>query len=68
MLKNKKKTTTIHININDETLELFDSAFPSCRRRFIQNAMDLALKNKELFDRIFFCDIIQNHGFNHSSI
>lgn len=59
MSKPTDKTVTVHTNIDREVLKTFDLSFPSCRRRFIENAMILANNNKEFFDRIFFKDIIK---------
>lgn len=54
----KEHTTTVHANIPDSVLKQFDSAYPSCRTRFISNAMRIAANNKTLFDKIFFCDLL----------
>lgn len=59
MSENQKKTTTVHTNINTELLNLFDKAYPACRRRFIENAMQLATTDKEFFDRVFFKDLLK---------
>lgn len=59
MLENKKKTTTVHTNIDSELLKIFDQAFPACRRRFIENAIQLATTDKEFFDRVFFKDLLK---------
>lgn len=55
-----RKTTTVHVNVPSDILELFDKAFPSCRSRFVNNALRLATSDRALFDRIFFCDIVEN--------
>lgn len=53
----KEHTTTVHVNIPDSILKQFDSVFPSCRTRFITNAMRIAANNKTVFDKIFFCNL-----------
>lgn len=60
MSKPTDKTTTVHVNIDKDVLRLFDEAYPSCRRRFIENAMKLATTDKIFFDKIFFKDIYSN--------
>lgn len=59
MSENKKKTTTVHTNVDSELLKIFDQAFPACRRRFIENAIQLATTDKEFFDRVFFKDLLK---------
>lgn len=59
MLESKKKTTTVHTNIDSELLQIFDQAYPACRRRFIENAIQLATTDKEFFDRVFFKDLLK---------
>lgn len=54
----KEHTTTVHANIPDSILNQFDAAYPSCRTRFISNAMRIAANNKTVFDKIFFCDLL----------
>lgn len=51
------KTTTLHINVSKKDIELFDKLYPSCRRRFVQNAIHLTLNDKVFFDKIFFNSI-----------
>lgn len=54
----KEHTTTVHTNIPDSVLKQFDLVYPSCRTRFITNAMRIAANNKAVFDKIFFCDLL----------
>lgn len=49
---------TVHTNIEKSIVELFDRQYKSCRTRFIQNAMKLACSDRNLFDKIFFCDLL----------
>lgn len=55
-----KNKTTIHVYMDKRIVEVFQQAYPHCRNRFIENAMRLALSDKNLFDRIFFYDILNN--------
>lgn len=62
-------TLTVHVNIDKQVLELFDRQYKSCRTRFIRNAMKLANKDRDLFDKIFFCDLLSNSDvINNNSI
>lgn len=58
--KKNYNTTTVHVNVNDSVLDIFDRMYPSCRTRFINNAMALANNDRNLFDKIFFKDIIKD--------
>lgn len=53
----KPKTSTIHINVPVDDLRRFDLAFPSAKRRFICNAIKMALNDKVFFDKVFFSDL-----------
>lgn len=59
MSEPKRKTTTVHTNVDTELLQIFDQAFPACRRRFIENAIQLATTDKDFFDRVFFKDLLK---------
>lgn len=62
-------TLTVHVNIDKQVLELFDRQYKSCRTRFIRNAMKLANKDRDLFDKIFFCDLLSTSDvINNNSI
>lgn len=62
-------TLTVHVNIDKQVLELFDRQYKSCRTRFIRNAMKLANKDRDLFDKIFFCDLLSSSDvLNNNSI
>lgn len=56
-LKNNKQ---IHIYVDERIRDDFERNYPHCRSRFVENAMKLALKDKDIFDKIFFCDIMTN--------
>ena len=49
---------TLHVNVNKQNIELFDKMYASCRRRFVNNAIELAVNDKNFFDRIFFKDLL----------
>lgn len=57
MPRKNDKTLTVHVNIDKNDIALFDKLYPSCRRRFIENAIKLTLNDKEFFDRIFFYNL-----------
>lgn len=63
-MRKLEHTTTVHVNISDSVLELFDRQFPSCRRRFIQNALEMANNSKDVFDKIFFKDLLCKNDTN----
>lgn len=51
---------TIHTNVDKKYIEAFDLQYKGCRTRFIENALRLAANNRELFDKIFFCDLLSS--------
>lgn len=54
-------TITVHVNVDKSVLEQFEKLYPHCRKRFIENAFRLAGNSKEVFDKIFFMDLISNY-------
>lgn len=56
----KKNELTLHINCDRELISRFDRLYPHCRKRFVENAIKLATNNREIFDKIFFCDILKS--------
>lgn len=50
---------TMTVTTNRDVLQAFDLQYPRCRSRFIDNALKLATNDRDLFDKIFFCDIMQ---------
>lgn len=61
----KTNTITVHCNVKNDVLDVFDRLYPACRTRFINNAMLIATNNKNFFDKIFFKDIITDNDFVH---
>lgn len=63
----RENRITLHINVDRDLIDRFDRLYPSCRRRFVENSIRLATNSKEVFDKIFFCDLLSNNdSFNHS--
>lgn len=62
MSMSSEKTITLHVNVPKSLVEVFDKMYPASRRRFISRAMLLATQHREVFDKIFFSDIITNNG------
>ena len=60
----KNKTVTVHTNVDSKVIDNFNMLYPRCRTRFINNALRLATTDKLLFDKIFFCDILESNA-NH---
>lgn len=60
-----EKTVTVHVNVPENTVELFNRQYKGCRSRFIRNAMKLANRDKDLFDKIFFCDLLSSHNVDN---
>lgn len=60
MEQNKEKTVTVHTNVSVRILENFDLRYARCRTRFIRNALELACKDKNFFDKVFFKDLLCN--------
>lgn len=58
----KSNTLTIHTNVSRDLVSKFDLFYKGCRSRFIRNAMQLAVEDKVLFDKIFFKDLILVNG------
>lgn len=52
---------TLHVNIDRQILDNFEKIYPRCRTRLIQNLLKLVCNDKILFDKIFFCDMLNNH-------
>lgn len=53
-------TTTVHVNIDKSVLEQFEKLYPHCRKRFIENAFRSANISKDVFDKIFFMDLLSS--------
>lgn len=47
----------IHVTCDKDLLDLFQRLYPSTLTRFIQQALKLACKDKELFMKIFFSNL-----------
>lgn len=60
----KDKTLTVHVNVDKDVLELYDRLYPHTRRRFICEAMKMATESREVFDKIFFRELLSNHDSN----
>lgn len=56
----KSKTVTVHTNVDKNVLELFDKMYPTCRTRLIQNVLYLCTTKKEIFDKIFFYELLKD--------
>lgn len=54
---------TIHVNLDRDLVERFDRIYPNSRRRFVSNAFQIALINRNFFDKIFFKDIIKDNDY-----
>lgn len=52
--------TTVHVNIDKSVLEQFEKLYPHCRKRFIENCFRSANISKDVFDRIFFMDLLKD--------
>lgn len=48
------KTKTVHTNVLIDNITTFDKLYPSARTRFINNAIALAVSDRNFFDSIFF--------------
>lgn len=55
------KKVTFHINVDKQLAERFEKAYPRCRTRLIENLLRLVCDDKDLFDRIFFCDLLRKN-------
>lgn len=53
-----KITVTTHVE--RRVIDSFDKMYPSCRARFCENAIKIAVTDRKFFDNIFFRDIIAN--------
>ena len=58
-METNNNSVTIHINVKRENIEQFEKLYPRCRRRFIENAIRSANLSKDIFDRIFFMDLLK---------
>lgn len=59
MQKNDK--VTFHINVDKNLAEQFEQCYPRCRTRLVENLLRCVIQDKELFDRIFFCDLLRKN-------
>lgn len=59
-VKATDRKRTYHVFVDKSIGDSFEQAYPHCRSRFITNAMKLCLSDKNLFDKIFFCDLLSN--------
>lgn len=60
---------TLHTNVDKSIVDLFNRQYKGCRTRFIQNAMKLANSDRNLFDKIFFCDLLSTSDvYSNNSI
>lgn len=55
-MPSRKNYSQIHINVPDSLKNTFEQCFPHCRSRFIKNALELALKDRSFFEKVFFYD------------
>ena len=57
----KKDKITFHINVDKDVAERFEKIYPRCRSRLFSNLLRLVCDDKDLFDRIFFCDLFRKN-------
>lgn len=53
-MPNPKDKTVYHVVLNKKTREDFESKYPRLLSKFINNAVELAINNKLIFEKIFF--------------
>lgn len=58
MEKEVSEKVTVHIYLRREVRDMFSRLYPNCLSRFVENALILASSDKNVFDRIFFKDIL----------
>lgn len=48
------KSVVFSTSISQEEANMFDSLYPSCRSRYIRNAIKMANQDKAFFNKVFF--------------
>lgn len=55
----KTEKTTLHLNVDKKVLDKYQQIYPrSTRTRLVENLFRIVVDNKEMFDRIFFMDLL----------
>lgn len=61
----KTEKITLHLNIDKKVLDKYQQVYPrSTRTRLVENLFKIVVDDKDLFDRIFFKDLISGSTFN----
>lgn len=61
-------TITVHVNIDRDDVDRFERLYPRCRTRFLRRCMQIALNDKIFFDKIFFPELLLEHGLSTSNV
>lgn len=65
-MKKLLNSVTMHVNINKDVLEAFDKLYPTCRRRFTERCLALAIEDNLFFERVFFNHLLKNDNNLHN--
>ncbi len=57
--------TTVNINVEDDSLELFRSMYPRCLSRFLSQCVIRACIDRNFFSDIFFSQSLKKEFFNN---
>lgn len=58
--------TTLHLNIDTKVLEKYKQVYKrDTRTRLVENLFRLVVDDRDLFDRIFFMDLLNGSFVNH---
>ena len=65
-MKKLLNSVTMHVNVNKDVLETFDTLYPACRRRFTERCMSLANEDKLFFEQVFCNHLLKNDDSLHT--
>lgn len=61
----KTEKITLHLNIDRKVLDKYQQIYPrSTRTRLVENLFRIVVDNKEMFDRIFFMNLLDGTLIN----
>ena len=56
----RENKVTLHINVDKSIVDNFEKIYPRCRSRLVTNLFRLVISDRDLFERIFFCDLLKS--------
>lgn len=53
----------LNLRVNEHEYDLFMRKYPKCISRFIRNAMSIALKDRDFFEKVYFSIDTQTNNY-----